>query len=82
MADGATLVWGQATSSVTTVGWVTFQLHTPFYLPPNMNLIVKKKHKKTIEPFQILQKESEKRAAKNGIYDFFRIDTYTYRLFR
>jgi hypothetical protein len=40
MADGATLVWGQATSTIFGAGWVTFTLHTPFYLPADSNLMV------------------------------------------
>jgi hypothetical protein len=40
IADKATLVWGKATSTVYGVGWVVFNLHTPFYLPPNANLMV------------------------------------------
>jgi len=40
LSDGATLVWGQATASASAPGWVTFQLRAPFYLPPNMNLLV------------------------------------------
>ena len=41
IADGATLVWGQATASHGGVpGWQTFQLSVPFFLPPNMNLLL------------------------------------------
>ena len=40
LADGATLVWGPATVSTNRAGWVIFTLSTPFYLPPNMNLLI------------------------------------------
>ncbi len=41
LTDGATLVWGPATSSTNgMVGWITYTLDTLFYLPPNMNLLV------------------------------------------
>ena len=40
IADGATLVWGEAVAASSVPGWITFTLHTPFYLPPNMNLLV------------------------------------------
>ncbi len=40
VTDGATLVWGSATASVSGTGWVTFNLQTPFNLPPDMNLLV------------------------------------------
>ncbi|MDR0368107.1 MAG: right-handed parallel beta-helix repeat-containing protein, partial [Bacteroidales bacterium] len=40
VADGATLVWGPTTSNTYGKGWVTFELDTHFYLPPNMNLLV------------------------------------------
>ncbi len=41
LTDGATLVWGQATANTnSTSGLLTFNLHTPFYLPPGMNLLV------------------------------------------
>ncbi len=40
-ADGATLVWGQATASTNgATGWMTFHLNEPFYLPANRNLLV------------------------------------------
>jgi hypothetical protein len=39
VADGATLVWGSATSNVQ-YGWNTFVLHTPFHLPSGKNLLV------------------------------------------
>jgi hypothetical protein len=41
LVDGATLVWGSASCNTNgVVGWITFTLNTPFYLPPNMNLLV------------------------------------------
>jgi hypothetical protein len=39
ITDGATLVWGSATSTAIT-GWNVFTLHVPFYLPPGKNLLV------------------------------------------
>jgi hypothetical protein len=39
VADGATLVWGPATS-IAQQGWNIFTLHAPFYLPPGKNLLV------------------------------------------
>ncbi len=41
LTDGAVLVWGKARASTNgIVGWVTFNLNTPFYLSPNMNLLI------------------------------------------
>jgi hypothetical protein len=41
IVDGATLVWGSATANTGgVVGWLTFELNTPFDLPPGMNLLV------------------------------------------
>jgi hypothetical protein len=42
VTDGATLVWGKGTKTIPiqNTGWVVFDLHTPFYLPPNANLMV------------------------------------------
>ncbi|MDR0367547.1 MAG: T9SS type A sorting domain-containing protein [Bacteroidales bacterium] len=41
VADGATLVRGAVAVRVNNIaGWVTFVLDVPFYLPPNMNLLV------------------------------------------
>ena len=38
--DGAMQVWGEAAAIGNAAGWITFQLNSPFYLPPNMNLLV------------------------------------------
>jgi hypothetical protein len=40
IADGATLVWGEATSNISGAGWKEFRLHSPFYLPPSTNLMI------------------------------------------
>ena len=40
IADGATLVWGSATSSFSGAGWKTFTLHSPFHLPAGKNLMI------------------------------------------
>ncbi len=40
LLEGATLVWGSANVTTSGAGWVTFTLNTPFYLPPNMNLLI------------------------------------------
>jgi hypothetical protein len=39
IANGATLVWGQATN-ISNSGWNVFTLHKPFYLPPGANLMI------------------------------------------
>ncbi len=38
--DGATLVWGKATGSVSGTGWIEFEFHQPFYLPLGKNLMI------------------------------------------
>jgi hypothetical protein len=40
IADGAQLVWGSATSSVSTIGWKEYILDTPFDVPAGMNLLI------------------------------------------
>ena len=40
ISDGAVLVWGEATSSISGAGWKKFELLQPFYLPSGMNLLI------------------------------------------
>jgi hypothetical protein len=40
VVDGATLVWGAATSVINQTGWKVFTLDIPFYLPEEKNLLV------------------------------------------
>ena len=40
LLEGATMVWGTTSVTATGQSWINFSLNTPFFLPPNMNLLV------------------------------------------